>query len=160
MLLAPSIERAIAMQSPVSELSQVAAGRLAPKRLTMAVAAAFAGLALVLAAIGIYGVLSFAVTERTHEIGVRMALGAPRGLVVRMIVGQAAGLAAAGIAIGIGGALAVSRVLASLLYGVRATDPLVFAGVSAALLGVAVMAARLPARRASRVDPVTSLRQV
>jgi len=158
MLLAPSIERALAIEAPVTELAQVAAERLAPQRLTMAVVAAFAGLALVLAAIGIYGVLSFAVNGRTHEIGVRMALGAPRSLVVRMVVGQAAGLAVAGIAIGVAGALAVSRVLASLLYGVRATDPLVFAGVSAALLGVAVMAAWLPARRAARVDPVTALR--
>ena len=92
-----------AMQSPVTELAQVAAERLAPQRLTMAVVAVFAGLALVLAAIGIYGVLSFAVTERTHEIGVRMALGAPRGRVLRTIVGQAAGLAVAGIAIGMAG---------------------------------------------------------
>ncbi|MBZ5620931.1 MAG: ABC transporter permease [Acidobacteriia bacterium] len=164
MRLGPAIGRAVAAvdgqsaPSRVRELLQIASGRLAPKRLTMAVIAAFAGLALVLAAIGIYGVLSFTVAQRTHEIGVRMALGAPRGSVVRMIVGQAAGLAAGGVAIGIAGALAVSHVLASLLYGVQATDPVVFAGVSAMLLGVAVTAAYLPARRAAKVDPVTALR--
>ena len=124
----------------------------------MSVIAAFAGLALLLAAIGIYGVLSFTVAQRTHEIGLRMALGAPRAAVVRMIVGRATGLAAAGVAIGLAGGLAVSRVLASLLYGVRATDPLVFAGVSAVLLGIAVMAAYIPARRAAQVDPLTALR--
>ena len=157
--IARAIASADASVAPrLRELMQMAVERLAPKRLTMAVIAVFAGLALVLAALGIYGVLSFTVAQRTHEIGVRMALGAPRSQVLRMIVGQAAGLAAIGIALGVAAALAVSRVLASLLFGVRATDPIVFAGVSAALLGVAVMAAYIPARRASRVDALTALR--
>jgi len=164
MRLAPAIGRALAgldgtsTPVPVRELLQVASDRLAPKRLTMAVIAAFAGLALVLAAIGIYGVLSFTVVQRTHEIGVRMALGASRNSVLRMVVGQATAMAACGIAIGIGAALGVSRVLSSLLYGVRSTDPPVFAGVSAVLLAVAAMAAYLPAHRAAKVDPMTALR--
>jgi len=164
MLLAPAVERAVKAVDPtvspahVQEMQQVASDRLAPKRLTGVVVMVFAGLALVLAAIGIYGVLSFTVAQRTHEIGVRMALGARRGAVVRMVVGHAAGLATAGIVIGAAASLGVGRVLASLLYGVSGTEPAVFAGVSLALLAVATMAAYLPARRAARVDPVTALR--
>jgi len=164
MLLAPSVERAVKAIDPavspsqVQEMQQVASDRLAPKRLTGVVVMVFAGLALVLAAIGIYGVLSFTVAQRTHEIGVRMALGARRGAVVRMVAGRAVALAMAGIAIGATASLGVGRVLASLLYGVGATEPAVFAGVSLALLAVAILAAYLPARRAARVDPVTALR--
>jgi putative ABC transport system permease protein len=162
--LAPAVARAVAAVDATVSLAKVrtmvdiASSRLAPKRLTAAMTASFAALALLLATIGIYGVLSFAVAQRTHEIGVRMALGARRGAVLGMVVRQAAALASAGIAIGIAAALGLTRVIASLLFGVSATDPLVFAGVSAALLAVAATAAYIPARRASRVDPVVALR--
>jgi putative ABC transport system permease protein len=163
MRLAPPIGRAIASMSgatppPVRELLEMASGRLAPKRLTTGLIAVFASLALLLAATGIYGVLSFTVARRTHEIGVRMALGSARHGVLRLIVGEAALVALTGIGIGLAGALALSRVLRSLLYGVSATDPVVFAAVSSTLLGVALIAACLPAWRASRVDPMVALR--
>jgi putative ABC transport system permease protein len=161
--LAPAIGRAIAAVNgkppQVTELARLASDRLASKRLTTGVIAVFAGLALLLAAIGIYGVLSFTIAQRTHEIGVRMALGAERRRVVRMIVGQATGLTLVGTAIGIAGAMALSKVLSSLLYGVSSTDPLVFVCVSVTLLAVAALAAYVPARRAARIDPVIALRQ-
>jgi predicted permease len=162
--LASAAERAVAAvdQEPgltkVREMLQIASDRLAPKRLTAALIAAFAGLALVLAAAGIYGVLSFAVTQRAHEIGVRMALGARRGAVVAMVVGQAIRMALAGVLLGTAAALALGRAIRSLLFGVSATDPSVFAGAAAALLGVALAAAYIPALRAARVDPAAALR--
>jgi putative ABC transport system permease protein len=155
--LAPVIAKTVGGAN-VRDMLQVASDRLAPKRLTASVIAVFAGLALLLAAVGIYGVLSFTVAQRTHEIGIRMALGAERSGVVRMIVGQAAGLAAIGVAIGVAGALALSRVLATLVFGVSTTDPFVFAEVSATLIAVAAFAAWVPARRAAQVDPVIALR--
>ena len=164
MLLAPSVERAAKTVNPavslahVQEMQQMASDRLAPKRLTGTIVVVFAGLALVLAAIGIYGVLSFTVAQRTHEIGVRMAVGADRSSVVRMVAGKAAALAGTGILIGAVASLAAGRVISSLLYGVSSTEPAVFAGVSATLLAVALVAAYLPARRAACVDPVTALR--
>ena len=164
MLLAPSVERAVKTVNPavslahVQEMQQMASDRLAPKRLTGTIVVVFAGLALVLAAIGIYGVLSFTVAQRTHEIGVRMAVGADRSSVVRMVAGKAAALAGTGILIGAVASLAAGRVISSLLYGVSSTEPAVFAGVSATLLAVALVAAYLPARRAACVDPVTALR--
>jgi ABC-type antimicrobial peptide transport system permease subunit len=133
--------------------------RLAPQRLTSTVIAVFASLALLLAAIGVYGVLSFTVARQTHDIGIRMALGAQRASVVRMVVGRATALAGAGAAIGLAGAFAFARVLSSMLYGVSATDPLVFAAATASLLAVALAAAWLPARRAAAVDPVLALRE-
>jgi putative ABC transport system permease protein len=155
--LAPVIAKTVG-NANVRDVLQMASDRLAPKRLTAGVIAVFAGLALVLAAIGIYGVLSFTVTQRTHEIGVRMALGAERNGVIRMIVGQAAGLAAIGVAIGVLGALGLSRVLGTLVFGVSTTDPWVFGEVALTLTGVAALAAWIPARRASQVDPVIALR--
>ena len=164
MRLAPPVARAVAAAGgtssppPVRELLETASGRLAPKRLTTGVITVFASLALLLAAIGIYGVLSFTVAQRTHEIGVRIALGAARSGVLRLIVGEAVAVALAGIGIGLAGSLALSRVLRSLLYGVSATDPAVFTAVSCTLLAVAAVAACIPAWRASRVDPVIALR--
>jgi putative ABC transport system permease protein len=164
MRLAPQVARAVAAvdaaqtASRAGNMRQMVSDGIASQRLTAGLIAAFAGLALVLAAIGIYGVLSFSVSQRTHEMGVRIALGAQRGAVLRLVVGQAALLALVGVGIGLGVALGLTRVIASLLFGVSATDPRVFAGVALLLLAVAVLAAFLPAYRAARVDPVVALR--
>ncbi|HET9178897.1 MAG TPA: ABC transporter permease [Terriglobia bacterium] len=118
----------------------------------------FAGLALVLACIGLYGLLSYEITRRTREIGIRMALGAEKSDVLRMVVGQGLKLALIGVAIGIAGALALTRFLSSLLYGVKPTDPLTFVAVSLILIIVALLACYIPARRAAKVDPMVALR--
>jgi ABC-type antimicrobial peptide transport system permease subunit len=115
-------------------------------------------LALILGAIGLYGVLSYIVAERTREIGVRMALGATVGSVRRMVVSQGAKVVVLGVVIGVAGALASTRLLNTLLFDVGAADPLAFAGVSAMMIAVGMLASYLPARRASRVDPIESLR--
>ena len=117
-----------------------------------------AGVALLLGTVGIYGVISFIVGQRTQEIGVRMALGAPATTVLRSVVTDGLRLTGMGIALGLAGAWAVSRALGSLLYGVKATDPLTFVGTAALLTAVATLATWIPARRASRVDPVEALR--
>lgn len=118
----------------------------------------FAVTALLLAALGIYGVISYIVSERTHEIGIRLALGADSKSILRMVLRQAIGLALAGAAVGLVGALIVSRSIAGLLYGVRPADPLTFAGVAVLLMGVALLASYIPARRAIWVDPLVGLR--
>ena len=120
--------------------------------------ALFALLGLLLAAIGLFGLVSYSVARRTHEIGIRMALGAERGDVVRMVVGQGLRLVLIGVAIGIAGALALTRFLSSLLYGVTPTDPLTFIAVSLILIAVALLACYIPARRAAKVDPMVALR--
>ncbi len=118
----------------------------------------FAGLGLMLAAIGLYGLVSYSVARRTQEIGVRMALGAEKNDVLRLVVGQGSKLTLIGVAIGIPSALGLTRFLSSLLYGVKPSDPLTFVAVSLLLTGVALLACYIPARRAAKVDPMTALR--
>jgi putative ABC transport system permease protein len=119
---------------------------------------AFAGLALLLAVVGIYSVMSYSVSRRTNEIGIRVALGASRGDVLLLVVRQAMLLALIGSAIGIAGALSLSRLMASQLYGVRPTDPITFVTVAALLMLVSLAASYLPARRAMRIEPTAALR--
>jgi predicted permease len=133
-------------------------GSLFQERLIARLSSLFGGLSLLLACVGLYGLLSYEVTRRTREIGVRMALGARRPDILRVIVGQGVGLSAAGAVIGILGALGTTRYLASLLYGVRPVDPPTFVVVAVLLGLVALAACYIPARRASRVDPMVALR--
>jgi len=142
----------------VTTMEQLVAASLAQRRFTLAAFGLFAGVALLLAAVGLYGVLAYVVAQRTHEIGVRLALGAQSGDVLRLIVGQGMELALAGLLIGLGGALALTRLLQPLLFGVRATDPMTFGGIALLLLLVAFLACWIPARRATKVDPLTALR--
>ena len=139
-------------------MEEVIDASVAQRRLTMVLLAAFAVLALVLAAVGIYGVIGYSVSQRTQEIGIRMALGAPRGAVMRMVVGQAMTLAAIGLIAGGIGAWLLTRLMQKLLFGVTPSDPLTFAAVSGILALVAAVAASIPGLRATRVDPVIALR--
>jgi putative ABC transport system permease protein len=131
---------------------------MARERMSMLVLAVFAGVALVLASVGLYGVVAHGVTERTHEIGVRMALGAESHHVLALVVRQGLSAAAVGAAIGLAGAAALTRTMEGLLFGVTATDPLTFAAVILVLLAVTVVACYVPAWRATRVDPTQALR--
>jgi putative ABC transport system permease protein len=142
----------------VTTLDGLLSETVAPRRFSTILLGVFALLALVLAAVGIYGVISYIVSLRINEIGVRMALGAQPRDIWRLIVGSGARLALAGIAIGLAGALALTRLLSSLLFEVRATDPATFAAVAAALAVVSLVACYIPARRAVRVDPMVALR--
>ena len=131
---------------------------VAPQRFNLSLLALFAALGLLLAAVGIYGVLAYAVAQRTHEIGIRLALGAQTKGVLWLVVRQGMLLALIGVALGLAGSLALTRVLSSLLYGVTATDPITFGAVAALLSAVAFVACYMPAQRAAGVDPLEALR--
>ena len=139
-------------------LNATVAASLSQRRFSMEMVGLFALTALILAGLGIYGVISYLVSERTHEIGIRLVLGASRSNILRMVLHQGLGLAVVGAAVGLVCALIVSHLMASLLYGVRPTDPFTFAGVALLLVGVALLACYIPARYATRVDPMTALR--
>ena len=151
------VEKDLVIQK-VTTLEQQIGESLAQRRFQTWLLGMFSAIALLLAAIGIYGVMYHSVTQRTHEFGVRVALGAGRGDVLRIVLGQAVFLVAAGAAIGTVAALALTRMLASLLYGVSAADPITFAAVFLILVSSALVASYLPARRAMNVDPMVALR--
>ena len=142
----------------VATMDQLLADSLSRSRFTMLLLGIFAAVALLLAAVGIYGLIAYSVTQRTQELGIRIALGAQRRDVLRLVLAQGTRLTLLGLALGVLAALALSRLLATLLFGVTATDPLTFAGVAALLAFVALLACFLPARRATRVDPLVALR--
>jgi ABC-type antimicrobial peptide transport system permease subunit len=139
-------------------LDEVFGGSLAERRFQLLLLGLFGGIALLLAMIGIYGVISFQVAQRTQEIGVRVALGATARNVVRLVVGRGLLLAALGVALGLAGAFALTRLMRSLLYAITTTDPMTFLAVPLLLVAATMLACFLPARRAARVDPVTALR--
>ena len=140
-------------------LGEAVAASLTERRFSMEVIGLFAVTALLLSALGIYGVISHLVTERTREIGIRLALGANRRTILEMLIGQCLALTTLGLCVGLAGAAAVARLMAGTLYGVRPTDPLTFLSVAGVLAIVALLACYIPARRAMRVDPMTTLRQ-
>ena len=135
-----------------------AASAVARPRVYLLLLSLFAGTAVLLAALGIYGVLMHAVAQRTREIGIRLALGARRSEVIGMVVRQASWLAIAGLALGLSLALGASRLIRSLLFGIEPSDAMTYAAVALGLLAIALLASYLPARRASRIDPVRALR--
>jgi putative ABC transport system permease protein len=142
----------------VRTMDEIVSSSVAERRLTMLLLSVFAGAALLLAAIGIYGVIAYSVTARTQEIGIRMALGARQADVLRMVVRSALALVAAGIVTGAAGALLLTRLMTGLLFEVQPADPVTFAIVSGVLTMVALIACTVPGLRATRVDPVIALR--
>jgi putative ABC transport system permease protein len=162
--LSAAIQReimAVDGQLPISKIrtmEQVVSESTARQNFNMLLLSIFAGLALLLAAIGIYGLMSYTVEQRTQEIGIRMALGAGRGDMLKLIVRQGMLLAGIGVAIGLAAAFGLARLLASLLFGVKTTDPGTYAGVALVLIAVALFASYVPARRATKIDPLIALR--
>jgi putative ABC transport system permease protein len=142
----------------VQTMPEVMAASIAEQRFNMLLLGIFAAVALLLAAVGVYGVISYSVTQRTHEIGIRMALGARTGSVLKLIVGQGLRLALVGVGLGLGFAFALTRLMSTFLFGVSATDPQTFVLISIVLVAVALLASYIPARRATRVDPMVALR--
>ena len=162
--LAPDLRKLISGIDPaqpvieVTTLEKELADSIAPRRFNMMLLAIFAGIAVLLAAVGIYGVMSHAVTQRTQEIGVRIALGARQDEVVRMVVRQGMAVVAVGVGIGLVAAFALTRLMGGLLYEVKPSDPQTFGVVCLVLASAALFACWLPARRAAGVDPVVALR--
>jgi putative ABC transport system permease protein len=162
--MAPAIRKLISGIDPtqpvynVKTLEQALSDGIAPRRFNLFLLETFAAVALLLAIVGIYGVIAYAVAERTREIGVRMALGAQRHEVVRMVVRDGMRMALAGVAAGLAGAWSLTHLMDSLLYGVKANNPATFATVAAALAATAVVACLIPALKAARVDPMVALR--
>jgi ABC-type antimicrobial peptide transport system permease subunit len=144
--------------SGAQALKEIVSSSLAERRFSVQMIGLFALIALLLAGLGIYGVISYMVNERRHEIGIRLALGAQRRNILAIVFRQGLGMALAGSVIGLAGALVVTRLMAGLLYGVRPADPLIFAAVALVLMGVALFACYIPARRAIAVDPIVALR--
>ena len=142
----------------VRPMGDVVANSIATQRLAMMLLSVFSTLALLLSAIGIYGVISYLAGQRTHEIGVRMALGASSADVLRMVLGEGMRITLVGVGIGLVAALGLTRLITKIIYGVGATDPITFGGVAILLTGVALLACYIPARRAMRVDPIVALR--
>jgi putative ABC transport system permease protein len=139
-------------------MEQRLAETMSPRKLTVFLLGIFAAVAMMLAAVGIYGVIAYSVTQRTHEFGIRMALGAQRGDIIRLVIKQGMWLVVVGLAVGLAGAFAVTRLMTSLLFQVKPGDPLTFVAVAALLSAVALLACYIPARRATKVDPMTALR--
>jgi putative ABC transport system permease protein len=139
-------------------MEEIVATSLSQRRLSMSLLVVFSGLAAVLAAVGIYGVMAYMVTGRTREVGIRMAMGAQQSEVLRMILGDGARLTVLGIGAGLAAAFGLTRVMSSLLFGVSAVDPMTFAGITLLVALVAMLASYIPARRAAKVDPMVALR--
>jgi putative ABC transport system permease protein len=164
LLLSGSIEQAIwkvnnnQAVTNIQTLEEIQSQSVAPARLRTALLAIFAGIALLLAALGIYGVVSYSVTQRVREMAIRLALGASPGDLLKLVIGKMMLIVLVGLALGGGAALALTRVLASLLYDTSPTDRLTLVGAGALLAAVALLACYFPARRATRLDPVAALR--
>ncbi len=162
--LGPAIREAVQAADPsqpannLKTMQDMVRNSLAPRRFAVRLLGFFALVALLLSALGLYGVISYSVTQRTHEMGIRMALGAGSGTLLGMVVGQGLRLAGAGAAAGIVLAMAANRLIESQFFGVSPFDPLTFAAIAAILLGTASLASYLPARRATKVDPLRALR--
>jgi ABC-type antimicrobial peptide transport system permease subunit len=153
--------RAVDKDQPVTQvlsMEEVLANGANQPRFLTALLSALSGMALLLAMVGIYGVIAYSVTERTREMGIRQALGAERSDILRLVLGQGLALALCGIVLGLAASLALTRLMTTMLYHVSTTDPAVFAGGAVLFAGVAMLASYLPARRATHVDPAVALR--
>jgi putative ABC transport system permease protein len=153
--------QAVDREAPASNIrtmEQYLAASVAPRRFNLWLLTVFAGVALALAASGLYGVISYGVAQRRHEIGIRMALGARGSDVLKLVIGQGMALAIIGVALGLVASLALTRLMETLLFSVSATDPLTFIAIALLLILVALLACYIPARRAAKVDPLIALR--